>query len=197
MFGHTPDEHGPRIWIVGRSALARSGLRALLQEHALPVMGTSAELDAEPPADLLILLDTEPDDLPLTVPVLLIGDQWSRFPDTERAWGLLPGDATPHEVHAAVVALHAGLSVLPPSLIPHSLPASAVRMTTTIEPLTAREEEVLQLAAEGLTNRQMALQLHISEHTVKFHLSSIFSKLGVASRTEAVKVGAQRGLIVW
>ena len=63
------------------------------------------------------------------------------------------------------------------------------------EPLTAREQEVLEKMAEGLANKQIALELSISEHTVKFHLSSLYAKLGVSSRTEAVKRGIELGLI--
>ena len=63
------------------------------------------------------------------------------------------------------------------------------------EPLTAREKEVLQHMAEGLANKQIALALGISEHTVKFHLSALYAKLGAASRTEAVKRGIELGLI--
>ncbi|NOH04802.1 MAG: response regulator transcription factor [Chloroflexi bacterium] len=63
------------------------------------------------------------------------------------------------------------------------------------EPLTSREKEVLQHMAEGLANKQIALLLGISEHTVKFHLSSLYAKLGAASRTEAVKRGIELGLI--
>ena len=55
--------------------------------------------------------------------------------------------------------------------------------------------EVLGLLSEGLPNKQIALRLHISEHTVKFHIASIFAKLGAASRTEAVSIGARQGLI--
>jgi DNA-binding CsgD family transcriptional regulator len=54
---------------------------------------------------------------------------------------------------------------------------------------------VLGLLSEGLPNKQIALRLHISEHTVKFHIASIFAKLGAASRTEAVSIGARQGLI--
>ena len=63
------------------------------------------------------------------------------------------------------------------------------------EPLTAREKEVLGHMAEGLANKQIALVLGISEHTVKFHLSALYAKLGAASRTEAVKRGIELGLI--
>jgi DNA-binding NarL/FixJ family response regulator len=64
------------------------------------------------------------------------------------------------------------------------------------EELTEREGEVLQLLAQGLANKQIALSLEISEHTVKFHVSSIYAKLGVTNRTEAVRRGARLGLIV-
>jgi DNA-binding CsgD family transcriptional regulator len=65
----------------------------------------------------------------------------------------------------------------------------------TEDPLTAREHEVLGLLAEGLPNKQIARQLGISEHTVKFHVSSVFAKLGAQSRAEAVSIGARNGLI--
>jgi DNA-binding CsgD family transcriptional regulator len=64
-----------------------------------------------------------------------------------------------------------------------------------VEPLTPREMEVIQLMAQGLANKQIALALGISEHTVKFHLSSLYAKLGISSRTEAVKRGIELGLI--
>ena len=64
-----------------------------------------------------------------------------------------------------------------------------------IEPLTARELEVLVLVADGLRNREIAARLGISEHTVKFHLAAVFGKLGASSRTEAVRRGFQLGLI--
>ena len=64
-----------------------------------------------------------------------------------------------------------------------------------IESLTGREREVLALVADGLSNREIASALEVSEHTVKFHLASIFGKLGVSSRTEAARRGLQLGLV--
>lgn len=64
-----------------------------------------------------------------------------------------------------------------------------------VEALTARELDVLPLLADGLSNRDIALRLAISEHTVKFHLASIFGKLGAATRTEAVHRAVRLGLI--
>ena len=61
--------------------------------------------------------------------------------------------------------------------------------------LTHREREVLGLVAEGLANKAIARRLTISEHTVKFHVAAILTKLGAGSRTEAVRFGAQRGLV--
>jgi DNA-binding NarL/FixJ family response regulator len=65
-----------------------------------------------------------------------------------------------------------------------------------LEALTERENEVLQLLAQGLANKQIALALGISEHTVKFHISAIYAKLGANNRTEAVRLGVQRGLVI-
>jgi len=63
------------------------------------------------------------------------------------------------------------------------------------EPLTPREVEVLELLAEGLPNKAIADRLHISDQTVKFHVSSISGKLGAANRTDAVRRAVRRGLI--
>ena len=64
-----------------------------------------------------------------------------------------------------------------------------------IEALTAREHEVLELAAEGLPNREIASTLGISDHTVKFHLAAVFGKLGVSTRAEAIRRGIRLGVI--
>jgi DNA-binding CsgD family transcriptional regulator len=65
----------------------------------------------------------------------------------------------------------------------------------TVEPLTAREQEVLDILAEGLSNKAIARRLGISDQTVKFHVASICGKLGAANRTEAVRRAVRRGLI--
>jgi ATP/maltotriose-dependent transcriptional regulator MalT len=83
-----------------------------------------------------------------------------------------------------------------PSLPSRSSGASGERrLEPLIESLTAREHDVLALVADGLPNRDIAQALSISEHTVKFHLASIFGKLGVSTRTEAVQRGVRLGVI--
>jgi ATP/maltotriose-dependent transcriptional regulator MalT len=76
-----------------------------------------------------------------------------------------------------------------------SLPPAALEDAAIIETLTTREHDVLALVADGLPNRDIAARLGISDHTVKFHLASIFGKLGVSTRTEAVQRGLRLGVI--
>jgi DNA-binding NarL/FixJ family response regulator len=115
-----------------------------------------------------------------------------------RAWGLLPPDCGEEELLAAVTAVHEGLLAGAPALIQPLLgPARLVEAgEELVEELTERELDVLQLLAQGLANKQIALELDISEHTVKFHSSAIYAKLGVTNRTEAVRRGARLGLVV-
>lgn len=100
--------------------------------------------------------------------------------------GVLSFDATPQEIEAAIHAVDAGLVVLAESPTGQEL----------AEPLTERELELLDLLAEGISNKLIAHRLSISEHTVKTHIASIFSKLGVSSRTEAVAQAIRRGLVM-
>ncbi len=110
------------------------------------------------------------------------------------ARGLLPRETNGAALAAAVRAVRAGLVVVDPSF------ASALIPTREREPLaeelTAREQEVLQQLSLGLANKEIAANMHISDHTVKFHVNAILSKLGVTSRTEAVVQAARRGLVI-
>ncbi len=116
-----------------------------------------------------------------------------------RAWGMVGTEASQAELTAAVIAVNEGLSVVDPAwlnaAIAHS-PASEAGNRSLVEPLTAREIEILQLLAAGLTNKQIAARLSISAHTVKFHVSTIFTKLDTTNRVEAVNLGLKNGLIV-
>ena len=112
--------------------------------------------------------------------------------------GILPSDAAATEIVGAIAAAASGLTVIHPDLsqaLLSNLPPPRILPAPT-ESLTNREVEVLSMLAEGLGNKAIARRLTISEHTVKFHIGSIFSKLHASSRTEAVILGARQGLIL-
>lgn len=199
-----------RVSVVAASVASRVGLRVLLSSENIEVVGEGATLDELRHAPLseadVAVVQGSSAPRPLVLPARLRGILWllddaaeAVPPATSTAWGALPSDSTPEELVAAVRALHSGLLVVHPTLGSRLL----VRQSTfdaesepPVEPLTARELEVLQLIGQGLANKQIADRLHISEHTVKFHVSAIYAKLNVASRTEAVRAGARRGLIM-
>jgi DNA-binding NarL/FixJ family response regulator len=119
---------------------------------------------------------------------------------------VLPSTATGEEIMAALAAAGAGLVVIhrdalgvfeeiaAANEVDHE--SAAFDRQPLIESLTPREREVLGMMADGLGNKEIAWQLRISEHTVKFHVSSILAKLGASSRTEAVMQGLRQGLIM-
>ena len=105
-------------------------------------------------------------------------------------WGLLPMEVSSEELCAAVRAVAAGLVVGTRPLL-----AAPDDVNLAPGPLTEREVEVLGKLSRGLANKQIAAQLGISEHTVKFHVSSIYGKLNVTNRAEAVREGLRNGWI--
>ena len=196
-----------RVLVVADDPLARTGLAALLANQAgCTVVGQMAARD-----DLAAALD-------VYRPVVMVWDLgWpgtERWPEPEEgsppvvalvadvegaalAWaagarGILPRNAHPGRLLAAIVATARGLIVIDPTL-PLALPLTSPELPG-IE-LTPREREVLRLLADGLPNKTIARRLDISEHTVKFHLNSILAKLGAQSRTEAVVQAIRHGLI--
>lgn len=210
------------VAVVAQALALRIGLRALLSDGELiEVVAEATSLDELETllSDIDVLLLAEPrsleglSDLELsgTLPsILLLSDEARAAQDlagiSPHAWGVVPMEATAEELQAAVVALHEGLIVLSPlqlrrgAALNHllGLPEGEVQGLAEhpIEPLTERELQVLQLLAQGLANKQIAAALSISEHTVKFHVSSIYAKLGAANRTEAVRLGVQQGLVI-
>ena len=109
-------------------------------------------------------------------------------------WGIVAPDAPVEELSAAVTSVARGLVILSRTLAERLLGGTAA-LEELDEPLTAREREVLELLGRGLSNRMIGRELSISEHTVKFHVSSVYAKLGASSRTEALSLGARHGLI--
>ena len=120
--------------------------------------------------------------------------------------GILPLNATEGEIVAAVAAAVNNLIIAPPEILEtivssistadFSPSADKELPGESVESLTAREREVLEFLVEGESNKAIAYRLNISEHTVKFHVASIFGKLGVSTRTEAVTIALRRGLIL-
>jgi DNA-binding NarL/FixJ family response regulator len=107
-----------------------------------------------------------------------------------KIYSVLPTEVTTQQLAAAIAATVAGFAVTLPRR--PSAPADTMPVT---EDLTAREVEVLRLMARGQRNKQLAALLNISEHTAKFHVSSVLAKLGARTRTEAVTIGVTRGLV--
>ena len=198
-----------RVTIVSPNPALRIGLRELLSRQAdIKVVGETVDLESvnEKETEVLVLASVSSARLlesKSTFAVLFLTDDIesvrSVVNSNARAWGLLSPDATEDELVAAVRAVGEGLWVGAPGLVQGLIRLTGRRESsgeeTLIEPLTAREKEVIQLMAQGLANKQIALSLGISEHTVKFHLSSLYAKLGISSRTEAVKRGIELGLI--
>ncbi len=212
-----------RVLVAAPSAVVRAGLEALVASSPrLVVVGQVASLEAAAQASEtllpdVVLVEHEWDD-ELLVPRLLDlgagGDVpgivvltenpsalWAAVALRSRVRAVLPREATAAEIVAAVEGAVAGLVVLHPDTAEAALASLAAVPTTalanaTAPLLTPREVEVLHMLAEGLGNKTVARRLGISEHTVKFHVGSIFSKLGVSSRTEAVTVGVRQGLVM-
>ena len=195
-----------RVAVLASALALRIGLREVL--GGLPdveVLAESAFPQGLPAADVWVLTSADfigEMDQEKAQPLLLLTDdpdevaRLSGLP----VWGILPLDASAEELSAALHALAEGLWVGAPALVQSLLERHPLPMLEhgeqVVNRLTERERQVLQLTAQGLPNKQIASELEISENTVKFHLSSLYAKLGVTSRTEAVRAGARRGYVV-
>ncbi len=212
----TPEAPSTRVFVVAPSPVMRAGLRSMLAAvdgADVEVVGQAAGLagaELEPAlsgADVILLADEElleetalalADGEDVRQALLVLSDDEGAVGKLRslplRGWGVVPPDAPPEELGAAAAAVGRGLVVLPPSLTERLL-GTPTAVEALSEPLTAREDEVLALLGRGLPNKLIARELNISEHTVKFHVSSVYAKLGVTNRAEAVSQGARRGLI--
>lgn len=187
-----------RVLLDVSSPALRAGLSALLSsDGTIKVVNDSLEDDLEADvvitsASLVSFSENGLADSPSAAVLLLSDDPLDvrELKRSSRVWGILPTDASPDELSAAVRALSQGLIVGASGLLfeTESGPLSQ-------GPLTDRESEVLGLLSKGLANKQIAAALGISEHTVKFHVSSIYQKLNVTNRTEAVREGLRGGWI--
>jgi DNA-binding NarL/FixJ family response regulator len=211
--------------LAAATPVARAGLRALLAAEPaddLEIIGEAPATDGLPATvealhpdvllvDLAIAGESLLDGLPALTSafpglgVVLLGpagDQAVREALAAGARAYLRLDAAGQELAAAVRAAALGLTVLDPATAGPLLAglvgqaATPVAPLETTPPLTPRELQVLQLLAQGYTNRGIAHRLSISEHTAKFHVGMLLSKLGAASRAEAVARAARQGLVL-
>jgi two-component system, NarL family, response regulator YdfI len=203
-----------RIAVAATSAVRRAGLESIIRSHAefqlagsfgtvasLAPFARSSELDVividsnsihdlllEPTSEAAIVLLTEVSDARSISRLLRSGVR-----------AILSRQSEPDDVLSAIFAVYDGLVLLS---MPAAESLAAVFGDQPLqvedelsEEITSRETDVLRMLAEGLVNKDIAARLGISEHTVKFHISSILDKLGASTRTEAVTQGIRRGLI--
>ena len=177
-----------RVAVEAGSAIDRAGLESVLRAAGFQIVDP-AQAEA-----LVTIGEFDEDTSSSPVPVVLVADDRPPLAEAVQSGvrALLPRDASPAEIEAAVRAAAAGLM----ALRPEDLSSSTRPVSDNGAALTPREIEVLRMIAEGLPNKTIAWNLGISEHTVKFHVASILSRLGAASRAEAVAIGIRRGLIL-
>lgn len=206
--------------IAATSAIRRSGLEAIVRdEKSLRLSGSVLNLfslqtrleEINPHVVVADLTDSDPQ-FPSIVALLnqsgrsvvaLIDDPNSSWTARSLRAGIraiLPRESSAPDILAAIHAAYQGLVLLDPEVaeafgnVPRFEGSQAIAGIP--EQLTPREIEVLRLLAEGLGNKEISSRLGVSEHTAKFHISSILAKLGAASRTEAVTLGIRMGLVL-
>ena len=209
-----------RVTIVAPAIAVRAGLRALLSDDpSIQVIAEATDLtkieETQTETDVVVWSPTsslDPDPVRSELSNLRIGDTAAllvihnnpKVMETltrlaVRGWGVLAPEATQAELIASIQALNEGLVVTNPVWLNQVFMSQTTRKEADndlVEPLTGREIEILQLLALGLTNKQIAARLRISAHTVKFHVSTIFSKMGTTNRVETVNLGLKKGLIL-
>jgi DNA-binding NarL/FixJ family response regulator len=187
-------------------ALRADGVATLIEDE-LPRDDMNARVDALAPD--VVVLEVEGDeaiadvlpgvDLRSWPPLMLLvgrpDAQWTNAALRTGVRAVVPRDG--QDLAAAIAAVAAGFIVLSPDATEPLVPAGSATLRRGAQhSLTAREIEVLRMMAEGMANKAIASKLGISEHTVKFHVGSIFAKLHAGSRTEAVTLGARQGLVM-
>jgi DNA-binding NarL/FixJ family response regulator len=206
-----------RLVILAATPALRSGLRALVTAPDIQVLHDASAADAAlrltADADVLLIAGlgllqriadragTDGTDELSHLAVVTLADERRASAMLEslpvRGWAIVPTDASRDEILAGVTAAHAGFGAMPAAWT--TRPAEATVSWTSDEgpdePLTTREQDVLELLSLGLSNKRIAERLKISEHTVKFHINAIYGKLGASTRTEAVNRALRRGLL--
>ena len=200
------------VVLASASAVRRAGLEAIVNsapqlrlKASLQGTQTAPQRALDAHADALLAdLENEsslPDQSLAATPTILLIDNpsvaWAARVIRSGAKAILARDSGREEIVPAIMAAYSG-HVLLDSAVALNIAGQvrAERTESRHESLTPRELEVLSMLAEGLGNREIASRLGISDHTIKFHISSILDKLGAESRTEAVTMGLRMGLIL-
>lgn len=205
-----------RVIIADDHNVVRKGIRELLNDEAdIDVVGEAR--NGQELLDLVSALKPDVVVLDIAMPVMSGAEAtrhlhatWPQikvlvltaYNDDPYIYGLIDAGATgyvlktaeSHEIVRAVRSVAAGQRVIDPEVEPRLL-ARVNPLGNAADPITERERDVLRLAARGLTNKQIGVELGISDRTVQNHLANVYAKLGVASRTEAVTEALQRELI--
>ena len=208
-----------RVLIGARSEVVRAGLASLLTaDPRFQVVGTFSIddltrvedlqpevvlLDLDSPSDESLLAAIQPGGALVNSSLMILTEDPESLAVDVLGSGLraiLPRYATPEEIIAAIQAAATGLVALHPDIFDSMLSRIRPGQQSELDPsgqiLTPREIEVLRMIADGLGNKEIASKLSISDHTVKFHISSIFAKLSASNRAEAVTLGIRHGLIM-
>jgi len=205
-----------RVLLVDDHAVVREGLRAFLElQDGMVVVGEAADgaqalEQAEATAPDVVLMDLVMPQMDGVAAMRSLRDRAPRirvivltsYLDDERllpamragAAGYLLKNARPKDVARAVRAAHAGEALIDPAVAAR-LVESLAGGEDPLERLTAREREVLVLIGRGYRNKQIALELGISEKTVKTHVGRLLAKLGVDDRTQAAVMAVRAGLV--
>jgi DNA-binding NarL/FixJ family response regulator len=188
----------PDIEVVGAGEDGQAAVRLVLEHHPdvlltdlrMPVLdgaGATAALAAAAP-DVAVVVLTTFDDEESILAALQAG-----------ARGYLTKEAGRDEIAAAIRSAAAGQAVLDPAVQQRLLRAATGAASPSTEPLpadlTPREVEVLTLIGEGLSNRELATRMFISEATVKTHINNLFAKTGLRDRAQAVSYAYRHGLV--
>ena len=177
-----------RIVVAGRDPLARVGLATILRDFE-DILVVDCDGD-------VALVDAGATVGKCDIPSLLLVTDLAQANEglAAGARGVISRDSTPRQIHAALRAIAEGLRVIDGDAV-FGAAKSRTLHDTLQEPLTARELEVLQLLSAGMTNKEIASRLGITEHTIKFHVNAILGKLGAETRTEAVVHAARLGIV--
>jgi two-component system, NarL family, nitrate/nitrite response regulator NarL len=170
-----------RVAVAAADPVRQAGLAAIVRDSGHTVVDTADAAD-------VLLADAVPVGA-AGIPVVTLGGA-----EMGQA-GVLPAEAGTAQIDAALRAVAAGLIVRSAAAAPQPQHGFAGYPDAAAPLLTPREIEVLAAIGDGLSNKEVARRLGISQHTVKFHVEALFQKLDATSRAEAVHKGLKRGLI--